>query len=297
MSTRMRNYRIDFYQINIHPTDDVRNPWAGFNGIEIGLFADRAHHNGVTREIWRLRTDLPGPEHYFGQFRKFRNEDLPEVGSAGSAGRDIDLEDDEGIIEKNFFAFFRQHNILAWHMNGHGSTPNQFAKVLSEIWSCRVSIDPVVGSDALRRLMNGGTILTGLSLSIPRPTNPDIYLESEFGRDTLNLLNGSGGDSLKLAINVDARRGDSEGGLVNEWKAALRDLLRIDVRNARATVNEGGFEDTINLIADRVQSTQQAETDSKFPSSRVMNDLIIAARNECNESITEYFGEGGNVLD
>ncbi|MFP1683371.1 DUF6731 family protein [Alloalcanivorax sp. C16-1] len=291
MATKTKRYRIDFYQLNIHPTDTVRDPWEGLEAIQAGLLPDQATHNGLTRELWQLDDSKPGTRHFFGQFRKFRTEDLPEVGAAGANARSLELAENEGVIEKNFFIFYKQHNILAWHLNGHGSSPKQFAQVLQESWGTRVTADPIIASDALERLMNNGTILKSVSLSVARPTNPEVYVRTDFARDTMGLLNGSGGDSMRISLSVDGRRGDSQGGLVEGWKSTLRDFMRIGVRTAKAKIEEGGFEEHIDLIADRVQSYQEVETDAKYPSRNAMHGLIVAARQECDGPIQQYFGD------
>lgn len=298
MTSQNKKYRILFYQLSIQPTEEVATPWQGLQLILQRSLPSYSQQNGMTREVWRPRTDLPAHRrHIFGQFRRFRNQDLPEIGAAGAEGRELEIDENEGLIEKNFFALFPRHNILAWHLNGHGSTPLQFARTLGDIWGCKVTAAPIIGVDALRRLMSGGSILKSLKVSLPRPTNPDLYPEADFSREVMRLLDGSGGDSLQVSIGVDTRRGDSRGGLVNTLKSAAQEFLTLGATNLKATLIEGDTEGCVDLISDRIQSVQEAETASRYPAATIMHQLIMNAREECDDEITAYFedGEGERV--
>lgn len=121
----MPTYRIEFYELTVEPTAQDADAFgaltrlAGMNNqlsVQVG---------GFVRELWGLRDD---GQVVRGQFRKFRMDDFPEVGRVGGAGEELDLDDDQGLIEKNFFALYRRQSLLTWHGNGHASRPGQFCR-------------------------------------------------------------------------------------------------------------------------------------------------------------------------
>lgn len=252
---------------------------------------------GYTRDLWALR-NRQRPQSFVGQFRKFRTADLPEVGAAGGDAEQLDLEEGQGLVERNFFVYYPDRQLVGWHTNGHASSPRQFARFLGEILSTDVSIDPVLEPDAARRLMAGGIDATEILFTVARPKNPDMYPNDDFSRSMVGLMSEVDADSMHLKLRVDARRADTAGKLATRAKRALRDIYRsMEVTTARATVIEDGYEHPIDLIADRVVSRQTVEVDARYPSAEIMYELIDTARRECEESIHEYFGELGNGVN
>lgn len=289
----MGSYKIDFYQISLTPTADVQSVRAGFSSMLDGTIRNVVDGGrGYTRELFgltRRRRSLGGV------LRKFRTSDLPAIGAIGRATEDIPLGPDQGVIEENFFVYYREHDLLGWHINAHGSHPSRFAEFLSAVWDTEVVIEPVIQPDAARRLMSGGTELKKIIVTIPRPTNPDLYPNDNFSSSVLTAMGNAGADTLHLEMGVDLRR-SSDNRLARAVKQTLRNLHSLGASTAKATVIEDGFQHTIDLIADRVSSRQRAETDGR-PPAETMYGLIDDAREECSEAIDGYFGTMENALD
>lgn len=284
-----RFYTIDFFQLSIVATGDVPTPEDGFRAIHEDEYQPILNSSGYTRDLWRLES-RKRPMSYAGQFRKFRTTDLPEIGTAGGNAKELALDDDEGVVERNFFVYYKEHQLLGWCRNGHANTASQFASFLGQLWGTKVSIGPVLEPDAVRRLMSGNVDLKKVTLSIPRPTSRDLYPEEDFSNGTLALLNKSGADSLHLILSIDTRRSDTDGKLSAHWKRALAEFTSLGATTARAIVYEDGVEHPIDLIADRVSSRQGIETNARFPPSGTMYAAIDAARDECKGAIHDYFG-------
>lgn len=298
MTRKVKKYRVSFHAISVMPNDELVDPFAGMIGVANRQYIDHATQNGVTRQIWRLEPEGAPAESIRGQLRKLRREDLPEIGSTDQDGRQLDLPENEGVIEKNFFIFYRRRNLLVWHSNGNASNTNQFAKLLSTIWNCPVTIDPLIEADAMRRLLKDGVEVKNLQVSLPRPTNGGLYPNNDFSEDTVRLLNRSGGDRIKVSIGVDGRTKERRGkALFNVAKEYISDMLSMGASTLKADVIEDGVCHPIDLIANRVQCIQEAEVDSKYPANDAMFDLLRAAKDECNDAITAYFGEGDRAME
>lgn len=291
-----KKYTIDFFCLSIQPTADVPSIQSGLENIVDNETSPYTSVNGYIREIWRpLKRDRPRIS-YAGQFRKFRKSDLPEIGATGQDASELELNEDQGLVERNFFVYYPRHSILAWCRNSHGSTPNQFAKFLSAVWGTKIEANPVLAPDAARRIMQHGITLKKVLLTIPRPTNPGLHPEHDFNAAAFSLISESAADSIHIEIGIDSRRADSQGSLSERWKRALTEAVGIGASTAKAIVIDDGIEHPIDLIADRVFSTQEIETNAKYPPSNTMYAAIDTARHECDELINDYFGTLESVL-
>ncbi|MGK2697582.1 DUF6731 family protein [Serratia surfactantfaciens] len=292
-----KNYKVEFFQLSLTPNREIDSFETLFELLENDDDTQTAlNHGGYTREIWGLRNKR-NPRAIYGQFRKFRTTDIPEIGKVGGQSQEIELDDNEGLIERNFFAYYVENDIVAWHKNSHSSSINQFAGFLSAIADCKISAAPILQADAIGRLMSGDVTLKKIEFTLPRPTNPDLYPADNYGRGMIDLMNGVDADSLKVTMGVDLRRADTEGKMSNRLKDTLRALVQSGATTARAYVFDEGIEHPIDLIADRVFSIQQIETDAHFPPAITMYNLLDTAKAECQEGIDDYFGEMGRALD
>ncbi|QKN80772.1 DUF6731 family protein [Scandinavium goeteborgense] len=290
-----RSYKIEFFQLSITPNQDVSSIRDLFQALSDEEYETSFEIGGFTREVWGLVFDR-FDDSVCGQFRKFRNTDIPEIGSIGEDGEEIELEDDEGLIEKNFFVYYEENDILAWHKNTHSSGVNQFVNFLSSTAGLKIKAGPILQSDAIARLMSGDVELKKIEITLPRPTNPQLYPQDDFGSSILEMMNNADADSLKISMGVDMRRTDTEGRLTGRLKQTLRNLVRNGASTARAHVFDDGVEYPIDLIADRVFSWQSVETNAHFPPNLTMYGMIDTAKAERQEELDGYFGAMEDAL-
>lgn len=292
-----KKYTIDFFQISLQPTANTPSVEKGLELVTRSKTSSALSIGGYTREIWKpqARKNSDGTS-YAGQFRKFRTDDLPEIGSAGEDASEIELDEDEGLVERNFFVFYPKNQILGWCRNSHGNTPNQFARFLSSLWLTKVEAGPLLQPDAAKRLMHRGVELKRIKLVIPRPANPDMYDSNEFNRQLMAMMSGANADSIHLEMGIDARRIDSAGTLAKRLKTALKQAASLGASSARAVVYDDGFEHPIDLIADRIFSVQEIETNAKYPPAGTMYNAIDSALHECKGQLNEYFGSDENSV-
>jgi len=293
-----KKYVIDFYSLSITPTANVASIAAGLEAIVAGPGSRSFEVNGYTREIWQpLRRSAPLPDSFAGQFRKFRTSDLPEIGSAGQDALELELEANQGLVERNFFVYYPARNLLGWCRNSHGNTANQFAKFLSALWSTKVIAGPILAPDAARRIMRNEISLKKIILTIPRPSNPDMYSDNDFTRGMMEMMSGSDADSIHIEMGIDSRRSDTRGSLAERLKRALTEAASLGASTAKAIVYDEGIEHPIDLIADRVFSVQELETNAKYPPAGTMYQAVDTARQECQGSIDDYFGPPDGAVD
>ncbi|HDS1797562.1 TPA: hypothetical protein QEM76_000196 [Pseudomonas putida] len=286
-----KKYVIDFFALSFQPTATVPSIEGGLKSLVESDSSRSLAVNGYTREIWKPLERVSDTSRSFaGQFRKFRTSDLPEIGAAGEDAAELELEANQGLVERNFFVFYPQRQVLAWCRNAHGNTPNQFARFLSNLWSTKLQAGPILLPDAARRLMGNEISLKKIKLVIPRPANPDMYNENEFNKGLMSMMSGADADSIHIEMGIDARRSDTRGSLSERLKRALAEAANLGASTAKAVVYDDGIEHPIDLIADRIFSVQEIVTNAKYPPAGTMYQAIDSAMHECQGQIDDYFG-------
>jgi len=291
----MKQYRIEFYELTIDtPTADCPDVFKALASLANGNRELSINIGGIVRELWPP-TLWQDQDVIKGSFRKFRMNDLPEIGRVGDTSRELLLEENQGLVEKNFFALYRQQSLLIWHSNGHANTPTQFGHALDELLGTRVNVSPLIQSDALRRLMHGDVKVRKIEVSIPRPKNPDYYPKNKFNRALLSAMSAADGDRIRVSISSNGRiRPQSKfTELKDTVKQALDELVTDSVVSiARADVKEGdGVEHPIDLIADRLLSFQGIDHDGRYPLAQEMFKAFDEARSEKQEEIDACLGK------
>lgn len=255
--------------------------------------------NDIEYEIRDLQEFGDGSS-YRGYFAKYRLDDLPHAGTPGGRERELALASDEGLIEKNYFIFYRQNELLAFQRNGHASNTNALGQFFSIFSNETVTFNPVLQPEPMKRLMSDKITTKSLSLSIARPTNPKLFNGKKWSSDLLNVLSGSGGSRIRLDISSDGRSQDpTERQLHHRLRGAVAEFVREGTASvARFEVeDDDGRVHPIDLIADRLVSPQTVRMDGRYPDSNAMYNAINTARNDCSEAIKEIFGENGDALD
>lgn len=252
---------------------------------------------GVNHEIRDLRR-LPGGHAFRGIFAKFRSDDLPHAGVPGGPERELDLDEQEGLIEKNYFLYLREHELLFYQQNRNGSVPSRLGKYLSRVAHDTILFDPVLQPHAMRRLMRGEVEIRTLDLSFARPTNPELFPADDWGHRLFEVLSGAGGTSMRLHIGTDARSKDPrDHHLRKRLKRGVREILNLTkVTTARLEVEEDGVTHPIDLISDRLRSTQDVEMGGRYPVPGSMYEALGAARDELNDQLREIFGDADAAL-
>lgn len=286
-------YRIEFYELIAKPTADVPDAFDAMTQLSSDPPA-ATKVGAYMRDLWQL-TATARTVH--GQFRRFRMEDFPEIGRIGGDAKPLNLDDDQGLIEKNFFALHKHKMLLVWHSNGNASRPTQFAKMLTAVLGTKVEAHPVIQANGLRRLMTGAVTLRGLKVSIPRPRDATYYPEDEFAQTLFDAMGAAGGDRIQVSITTDARINEHPR-LDNRIKRALKELVTDHaVTTARVDAMEDGIEHPIDLVADRITSTQEVEHEGRYASADAMYHALHAAFDEQREAIDAVLGTADRRID
>lgn len=288
----MARYTFEFYEMTLAPCDDFQSAFEALSCLESGDGSLAVSDGGFTRELWALESVGNGNAQVIrGMFRKFRMSDLPETGAVGRASEPLDLDDDEGLVEKNFFSLYKNQSLLVWHANGHANTAGQFQRAVSELAGAKVEVHPIIQKDAMKRLMRGAVELRSLAVSVPRPKDPSYYPETDFNKHLFEMLAGSSGDRIRVQVTTNATTNDNPT-LRKRVKSAIKELVTDGMASrAKVQVIEDGIQHPIDLIADRIKSQQEITHDGRYPLPAAMYRAIDSARHEEQAAINAILGD------
>jgi len=229
-----------------------------------------------------------------GVFAKIRTTDIPHIGSTDGEEREIDLEDDEGVLEKNHFLYYRQHELLVYQSNGNGSTVDAFGRYFSDIVNHTTVFNAILKADAMRRMMRADLEPRTIELSVARPTNPDLYPNDDWSSELFGLMAGIDGFKAHIKISAEGT-GRARGRLMDRAKRAAAALVNSGNANI-ARIKMAGIEQPIDLIADRVIAQVSVEMNGRYPVPDEMFRALGEAKDQSAEDLDAFLG-GQNALD
>ncbi|MDH2488075.1 DUF6731 family protein [Acinetobacter baumannii] len=278
--------RVDFFKVHIAHGGKISNAYDGFLEIKNGGLPSVFKNNGFNRELYKIIETDDG--RICGSFRKFREDDLPQISSIGGDEIDLTLNDGEGIVEQNCFIYYPKVNVLAMHFNTHANHYSRLAETLSSLWGGKVELSTMISADQFKRLNNPNSTLVAFEAKIPKPANPKLLPEpDDFARDSLELLDRADGDYMDIRIAVDRR---FNGGMkrLKGLKNSLATFKEYDPQRLFATIDEGGIISSIDLIAERIKRTKKIETAGRHISRIALYNLINEAYFDAEADINEY---------
>lgn len=217
-------------------------------------------------------------------------DDAPNIREAGGAERPITLGDDEHVIEKNYFLYYADRELLVWQVNGRGSHISRMEKYLSAITQKAVSLPDIIQPNALRRLQEG--TVKKLRLRIATSKNAAAVDPHDWEAGTFDLMNGIGAKS----ITVEVSAGKAVGKLNDKIGGVLHRLMqREDARTIQVTMT--GEQEPIDLLADCVTDRISVKMVGLYPVVADVFNGLDEAKQRNQAALDEYFGQGGNILE
>lgn len=290
-----KDINFDFYQVVISSTQNT-TLLDCFENLKNGVTGSIIDVRGFTREIYRL--DKTNKNYWLGQFRKYRIDQLPAFARYGEDETEIQLEDDQGIIERNCFIFYPDRNVLIWQHDAHANHPERFADFLSTISGDKIEVAPILTKSALLRLMDSKTEALKFQVSVARPTAPSMYNQNKFTDNLFSLMENSGADLFNLTGGVDLRSKDA--GFLNSGllKRGLETLVSSGAaKSAKVFVLDEGKREWLDLITDRVKASRQVEADKKSIPFLTMVDMLESVYEEKREVLDEILGTARTTLN
>lgn len=289
-----KEINFDFYQLVVTSNKSTSLP-EYLECLRDGLVDSFIEVRGYTRELYRLDQNKKG--FWFGQFRKYRVDQLPAYARFGEDETEIQLEEDQGIIERNCFLFYPDRNILIWQHDAHANHPERFADFLSTISGDKVEAAPILTKSALQKLMSDKTEALKFHISVARPTAPSMYNENKFTDNLFELMNNAGADLFNLAGGVDLRSKDAGYLKSGILKRGLETLVTSGAaKSAKVLIIDEGKKEWLDLITDRVKTSRQIDSDKKSIPFLTMIDMLESTYDEKREVLDEILGTTHSAL-
>ncbi|ANT69181.1 hypothetical protein [Aeromonas hydrophila] len=168
---------------------------------------------------------------FFGYIGVFRDSILPTIFSkTNGLDKNIPLEDSDEILEKNYFMYYMEKDILVFQQNRLGPRADDLAYFLFKAThQSRVSFESIIRGEDMRSLLEHGSVLKNaqITIALPRHFEPGSFeLENSWASHIIKMMSDSGMSRINLQVWGRARVKKSEQNyIVDNIKDGLRELL------------------------------------------------------------------------
>jgi hypothetical protein len=281
----VKNVKIGFYRGYVKDSHDAITEVLG--GLASSHDYPYIDGGDVQYQIRGLH-QFHGGASFKGVFAKLRKNDIPHIGALGGSEREIGIQDDEGVIEKNYFLYFKKNQLLVYQSNFNGSTITALETYFSKRLNTATSFHPILRLDAMQSFLKNELKPTCIEFKIASPTNPAMYDSDDFSRHIISLMSETGGASLGLTINAGGR-GKNKKSLFMDIKQTLKNLvLKGDVTAAKIKLD--GIEHPVDLLADRIIAIRKVKMNGRYPVEDDMYAALLTAKDEYESALSQYFG-------
>lgn len=245
--------------------------------IEIGSY---------TYKIVVIRT---APGCYKGELKRYGNDNLPHAGTLVGPERELELQEEEKTIERNFFLFFQRRRLLVWQDNRRVSSVATLGKVMSLALGTTISFNPVMTPEATKALMLQNHRPRTIEFSVTTPRNPAMYDPDDDSARVLNMLNGLGGMSGSFRISANAM--GVRGRVLDAARALGLGNSLVESGYARKVKLElEGLDHPIDLFADRLKGKIVVNMAGRYPVHASIFQELQALTDEFSPQLVEIFG-------
>ncbi|WP_426785100.1 hypothetical protein ACP3TB_13775 [Rahnella variigena] len=149
-------------------------------------------------------------KYYFGYVSWRRHSLLPfiEDGSTGSE-RIIPLSDTDFVVERTYFLYYYETDVLVLTLNHLGPKVNDFAFILYTITDqSQVKFEAIWKEDDMKELLEEGNVLRSCDLTIAAPRNfnkANYDFSHNLTKQIVDMVVGMGGAHFKLTMRGRAR--------------------------------------------------------------------------------------------
>lgn len=295
----MRSYRFEAFQVSMTPAAGAPYPdlSALFDAVIATPSIGIQTVDGVMRELRGLQV-VSDPIGYACIVRKFRVDDVPTVGAPGEDEVLVEVPENGGFVERNFFLYVPAYRLLLWQANHHATSIRAFGRMIQQIARTTVEIDPVLTPEAASALMSSSRLMKSFTVRVARPTNVKYYPKSDWGRDILRALKTGGGDAITIKASTDGRKPPSaQNRLKTAFLVGVKELMRESfVSSAKVVFDEGGVEHPVDLFADRVKTTVSIDYTGRNPPFNMMLGAALEAWRNVDDMVEQVLGSGQDSI-
>jgi len=282
----VKRYRVSFYQAS-HSNDvtpelaaDLLAPIA--DGDAPVLTFGRYHYKLV---LTRVAAGC-----YKGEVKRYGEDDLPHAGTLDGDERELELEDFEKTIERNYFLFFQGRKLLVWQENRRASSASLLGRYLTQALGQTISFAPVMTPEVTREFLLGTYKPKAIQFAVARPMNPDMFLDAGETDRILRIIAGL--DGLSGTFRISANAPGIKGRLLNAARALeLGNSLISSGQAHMVRLEMHDLDHPIDLIADRLKDNIEVEMAGRYPHPPSVYSQLQAAKDRMEVLLREVFGQ------
>ncbi|ELZ9358999.1 TPA: hypothetical protein ACW72B_004918 [Citrobacter freundii] len=165
---------------------------------------------------------------YFGYVSWRRDCLLPfiEDGTTGSE-RTIPLSDKDSVVERTYFIYYFETDLLAMTLNHLGPKVNDLSFILyNKTQMKNVTFEAIWKHESMKELLEDGNILRSFDLTVAAPRNfnkANYQIKNDLTNDIIDMVVGMGGSHLRL--NMRGRIRPKRAGF-NYLKSSVTDAIK-----------------------------------------------------------------------
>lgn len=305
MKERKRPVRVEFFGGEVNAPmaygsvfavlDDIKGKKIPLRAVEVGGYP------------YELRELAPIGDAYQGVIGKFRQDNLPRIGRIDasldtSEEHDIPMQDDEGLIEKTHFVYYKRPPLLLMQLNREGPRVNHLSRYLSELSGERVDFPVVLRRDAYERMLSDDMQARSISLRIARPHGVDVLRKAvenakggEFLKEILHLMDSNRAATIVLTLQGSLGKKSASrtlnGSIKNRMAAVFNNFAGTDMlETAKLQMeNDDGEVGLVDLITDTLFTKISVEMEGRYPNKTAMFREMMRSRDTVLEDLSAFF--------
>nr|PMF15149.1 hypothetical protein BCV20_08315 [Vibrio cyclitrophicus] len=240
----------------------------------------------------------------------FRDTTLPTIYNRETAtDKNIPLEETDEILEKSYFLYYENIDLLVFHQNHLGPRADDLSYMLFKHSGMqRVIFDPIWKKNSVKEILETGSIMKhgSLTLALPRDFKAaELDLSNVWADDIIKMMSKHG--MSRMNINFWGRgstRKNEVGYLVEDIKDGVKELLskfatgsqrkkgQPKISKAVATVT-GGEKQT--LLDQELKCKVNVTVVNGYPDRSSMRGALIQSKLDSIEQLSPYIVKKSKV--
>jgi len=220
-----------------------------------------------------------------GAFGKLR-DDAPHIVKNGGQEKAINLDEDEHLLEKNYFLYIKAQRLLVYQVNQPGGVASRLAQYLTAYTEGRsmVTFADVLRPSALTKLLNGDVRSVDVAFARPKKLK-DIAPATNWNKNMMGMLKGAGAGRIAVKVSTQG----AGQALLGEIKESVKELLTWD-ETRRLKIKLTDIAEPIDLIAECIHDTIEVAMDGRYPKPVSVYSSLEKARKNQQSDIDATLG-------
>lgn len=218
-------------------------------------------------------------------------DDAPHIREEDGSERIIELKEEEGVLEKNYFLFYPETRLLVWQVNGSASHVSRLGRYLTEVSGVKIKFLDILQKRAYERLQQG--VVNAMQFRVARMQNADNIDENDWEAGAFELMSGVGGTAIKVEVSTPRI---SRGLDASALKKIVKRLMgRNDIKTLKVSLD--GEKEPIDLLADRISDSIKVNMAGRYPIPEDVVNKLAEARDRQRDALEDILGVGDKILE